>query len=37
MATKRDLEKEHFNRVGLMIVFGGSALIWAILLALILS
>ena len=35
MATKRDLEKERFNRVGLLIVFGGSALIWTILLALI--
>ena len=37
MATKTDLEKERSNRVGLMIVFGGSALVWAIFLALMMS
>ena len=36
MATKQKLEQEHFHRVGLLVVFGGGALIWAILLMLIL-
>jgi len=35
MATQRELEQEHFHRVGLLAVFGGGALIWAILLMLI--
>jgi len=35
MATKRELEQEHSHRVGLLVVFGGGALIWAILLMLI--
>ena len=36
MATIRELEQRHFQRVGLLIAFGGSSLIWAILLMLIL-
>jgi hypothetical protein len=37
MATKHELEQEHFQRVGLLVVFGGGALIWTILLMLIIT
>ncbi len=32
--TLKHLEQEHFQRVGFLIAFGGSSLIWAVLLML---
>jgi hypothetical protein len=36
MATIQELEQEHLQRVGLLIAYGGGALIWSIILMLIL-
>jgi hypothetical protein len=36
MATRTELERAHFQKVGFLIAFGGSTLIWAIILMLML-